>query len=195
MGMYEGTCTETHVHFYVFCFYLLRCFLLLVTAIVVWMSSRSEGSTLLSTLLTSTRLSEGFLVFFGVCVAVQGNHCKYLSSTCPRQSQSSNPYWSHTHPGALTHTHTHTHSQQAWLLLALVCVMLWMQIERVSWGPHRRTGGARRKQKEGRKEAWMDGWNRKEVMEENKKGQRQIDGWSEGWSYTCLWVIPLRNIC
>ena len=103
---------------------------------------------------------EGFIVVFGVCVAFWRQSLKNLSSTCPQQSQSWNPNWSHTphmhthHAHARTHAHTHTHTHTlAWLQLCLVCIRLYMQIECVSQDL---TGGRwerwwrRQKRKEGR---------------------------------------------
>lgn len=80
------------------CFVLLPCFLLWLTAVVVWRSSRSRSSPPL----------QASAVFFGVRAAVWANHCKYLNSARPRQSQSSNPHRSHTSWSTYTHTLTLT---------------------------------------------------------------------------------------
>lgn len=127
---------------------------------MVWISSRNRPcvpSSLLS-------LSKGLLFCLASMLPFGGNHWSIWAARV---------LGNHNHEIPTGHTRTlkrlHMDTQNgAWLLLALVCVTPWMQIERVSrdltggcWERWRRKDGGRRKEmKERGREAcvWGDGW-------------------------------------
>lgn len=113
-------------------------------------------------LLTSFSL-QGFIVLFGIYVAFWRQSLKYLSSTCPRQSQSWNPYRSHTHAETLAHGHT----KQG---LIATCSGLRNAVD-ADWtcqpGPHRRILGEMAKK----------GWRTEEGNEGKGKGSLRLRWW------------------